>query len=301
MRPCQDATPDPPSRADVELRTDPLTGALVRVAASRQDRPNRPGVGCPFCVGGVESPSPYTVRTFANRWPSFPDDRCEVVLYGPEHGATLATLGPDRARLVVDLWAERTTELGHRSDVSYVLVFENHGAEVGATIDHPHGQLFAYAAVPPTAATVFGNLESGAPLLEQDSDGARIVTEAEGWRAWVPKASAHPHQVRIAPLDRRPDLASLDDRERVGFARILVDVLGRVQRAFDPPMPYLFWIHQRPTDGGRWPRAWLHVELISPWRSPGVARFVAAGELGGGVLINPVDPDDAAARLRAAR
>ena len=65
-------------------------------------------------------------------------------------------------------------------------------------------------------------------------------------------------------------------------------------------MPYMFWWVQRPTDGGEWPGAWVHLELVSPWRAAGVARFVAAGELGGGVLINPVDPDDAAARLRAA-
>jgi UDPglucose--hexose-1-phosphate uridylyltransferase len=80
---------------------------------------------------------------------------------------------------------------------------------------------------------------------------------------------------------------------------MLVDVLGRMERLFDPPMPYMFWWVQRPTDNGAWPGAWLHLELVSPWRGQGLARFVAAGELGGGVLINPVDPDDVAARLRS--
>ena len=111
-------------------------------------------------------------------------------------------------------------------------------------------------------------------------------------------ASAYPHHLRVAPLERVPDLPSLDDAARTGLAAVLVDVLGRFQRTFDPPMPYLFWWVQRPTDGGAWPAAWTHLELVSPWRSAGVARYVAAGELGGGVLINPVDPDDAAARLR---
>jgi galactose-1-phosphate uridylyltransferase len=66
------------------------------------------------------------------------------------------------------------------------------------------------------------------------------------------------------------------------------------------PMPYLFGVLQRPTDAGSWPAAW-HSELVSPWRSEGGSRYVAAGELGGGVLINPVDRDDAAVRLRGAR
>lgn len=284
----------------VDLRVDPLTGAVVRVVASRQDRPNLPTDGCPFCIGGRESPEPYVVRSFPNRWPSFPDGRCEVVLYGPEHGATLATLGTGRARLVVDLWAERTATLGARDDVGYVLCFENHGAEVGATIDHPHGQLFAYRDVPPAPAAVLDRLAAGAPLLEPDDDGARVVVERDGWRAWAPHASAYPHHVRVAPLEPVSDLPSLDDRGRDALAAVLVDVLGRVQRAFDPPMPYMFWWVQRPTDGGAWSGAWLHLELVSPWRAAGVTRFLAAGEVGGGVLVNPVDPDDAAARLRAA-
>ena len=125
------------------MRVDAVTGTVVQVTASRQGRPNLPADGCPFCVGGIESPEPYVVRSFPNRWPSFPDGRCEVVLYGPEHGETLADLGAERARSVVDLWAERTATLGGRNDVAYVLCFENHGAEVGATIDHPHGQLFS--------------------------------------------------------------------------------------------------------------------------------------------------------------
>src|SRR4051812_38093480 len=78
---------------DVEVRTDALTGAEVAVVAARQTRPNRPVDDCPFCVGGIEAPEPYVVRAFTNRWPSFPDDRCEVVLYSPEHDAALWSEG----------------------------------------------------------------------------------------------------------------------------------------------------------------------------------------------------------------
>jgi UDPglucose--hexose-1-phosphate uridylyltransferase len=223
------------------------------------------------------------------------------VLYGPEHGRTLASLGAGRARQVVDLWADRTNVLGERHDVAYVLPFENHGREVGATIDHPHGQVFAYASVPPTPARVLRNLEAGATLLEFDAEGARIVVERDGWRAWTPHASVFPHHVRIAPLRRVPDLPNLDDADRDAFAAILVDVLARFEARFDPPMPYMFWLVQRPTDGAPWPAAWMHVEVVSPWRAQGVQRYVAAGELGGGVLINPLDPDDVAARLRSLR
>ena len=131
-----------------EVRIDPFLDTVVHVVGARQKRPNLPSSGCPFCVGGVEAPEPYDVRWFTNRWPAMAGDRCEVVLFTPVHDASFWSLGVDGARKVVDLWANRTSELGLRDDVDYVLVFENRGAEVGATIAHPHGQIYAYDHVP---------------------------------------------------------------------------------------------------------------------------------------------------------
>ncbi len=278
-------------------RVDALTGAVVRVAASRQRRPNLPSDGCPFCLGGLESPEPYTVKAFPNRWPSFDGDRCFVCLYGPEHGRTLAELGPGRAREVIDLWAERTEVLGRRDDVAYVLVFENHGAEVGATIDHPHGQVFAFQEVPAVPAGVLRRLRAGARLLEDEP--SLVVVERDGWRAWVPSAPTQPLQLRLAPVRLRPDLPSLADDERDALAEVLVDMLGAVEHAWPSPVPYVLWWVQRPTDGRCWSSAWLHLELSSPWRADGVPRHIAAGELGSGVMINPVPPEEQAERLRS--
>jgi UDPglucose--hexose-1-phosphate uridylyltransferase len=131
------------------LRMDPLTRRPTVIVGSRQGRPNLPSVGCPFCPGGLEAPEPYDVRWFPNRWPAMPGGRCEMVLYTPDHDAEFWTLGRSGDRKVVDLWAERTAALGSRDDVDYVLVFENRGPEVGATIPHPHGQIYAYPEVPP--------------------------------------------------------------------------------------------------------------------------------------------------------
>jgi UDPglucose--hexose-1-phosphate uridylyltransferase len=62
----------------------------------------------------------------------------------------------------------------------------------------------------------------------------------------------------------------------------------------------MLWVHQRPFDGGAWPGARLHVEIVSPWRAAGVKRYIAAGELGSGLFFNPVAPEDAARALREA-
>jgi UDPglucose--hexose-1-phosphate uridylyltransferase len=282
----------------MELRIDPLTGVQVQVTGSRQKRPNRPTGGCPFCVGGIEAPEPYDVKAFTNRWPSFPDDRCEVVLFSPDHDGELRTLPPAHVRKVVDLWAERTAALGARPDLAYVLVFENNGAEVGATIPHPHGQIYSYPDVPVLPATELARLAEGHPLLEDDRPEL-IVVERDGWRAWVPGAPIYPYGMRVAPLERRPDLPSLTGPERDAFGSVLTEALRRLAGVFDPPMPYMFWIHQRPFDGGDWPQAWLHVDIAGPHRAPGVMRYVAGAELGSGAYLNPVPPEDAAANLRA--
>ncbi len=291
-------TDDPGTPRPSEARVDPLTGATTVIVGSRQGRPNLPAAGCPFCPGGLEAPEPYDTSWFVNRWPAMPADRCEMVLYTPEHDATFWSLGVDGARPVVDLWADRTAALGARPDIAYVLVFENRGPEVGATIAHPHGQIYAFDVVPDVPGR---ELERAAELgcrLCAEQPGARLVARIGGWRAWVPYASSYPYGLVLAPEEHLPDLPVLDDPGRTGLAALLVDVLARLDRLFDAPLPYMLWIHQRPTDGGSWPQAHLHLELVSPYRAAGVQRFVAAGELGSGMFFNPVVPEEAAGRLR---
>jgi UDPglucose--hexose-1-phosphate uridylyltransferase len=278
------------------LRVDIHTGRSTYFVGQRQRRPNLPASEtCPFCIGGLEAPEPYEVRSFVNRWPALPDDRCEVILYTPDHEATFSSLGAAGARRVVDLWAERTAVLGARQDVHYVLVFENRGATVGATIPHPHGQIYAFDAVPPRP---LAELERGDVLSPIDG---RLVCASLGWKAWVPEAPSYPYALTIAPDALIPDLPSLTDDGRNGLAAVLVDALERLDRLFSTPAPYMLWIHQRPFDGNRWPQARIHVDVVSPWRAPSLERYIAAGEVGSGIYFNPVDPEVAAAELRKAK
>lgn len=278
-----------------EVRIDPYTGTVVHIVGTRQKRPNLPSTGCPFCVGGVEAPEPYDVRWFTNRWPAMEGERCEVVLYTPEHDASFWSLGVDGARKVVDLWAGRTLELGSRDDVDYVLVFENRGPEVGATIAHPHGQIYAYDHVP---ARQTRRLEAG---WRPDCDpGDRLVVDHGRWSAWVPDAPTFPMAIQIAADEPIGDLPSMDEADRSALAAILVDVLARLDRLYDCAVPYMLWLNQRPpVDDGRFADAWFNVEIVSPWRSAGVQRFIAAAEVASEEYFNPVIPEDLAERLRA--
>ncbi len=297
-------------RKEPEFRRDPLTGEWVAIAGSRQGRPNLPSQSCPFCVGGLEAPEPYVVKAFPNRWPIFgPGDpadltgasapgrgAAEVVLYTPDHDATMASLGVEGVRRVVDLWAERTEALLARPEIEYVLVFENRGPEVGATIPHPHGQIYAFPFVPPVPAreAEVAAVAPECPLCAQVRDeraGPRVIFDGAGWLGFVPFASGWPYGTSIVPELHVPGLPELDDAGRDGLAAALVDVLGRYDRLFDRPFPYMLWVH---------PGVHLHVHVAPPLRAAETMRFVAAGEVGSGTLMNPVEPEAAAEALRNA-
>ena len=311
-----------------ELRYDVHSGEWVNVVGARQHRPNLPTGGCPFCVGGIEAPDDYDVRWFPNRWPAMEPGpaldlatghdpevgrtepatgAAEVILYSARHDGSLGSLGVEQIRKVVGLWGERTAALMARPEIRYVLVFESRGTEVGATIHHPHGQIYAYPFVPPSPASELAVAREHGDVVANEigaevQDGRRVIFDDGEWVAWVPFASAYPFGVRAAPRTKVGRLDELDDRQRDGLAEVLADVLGRYDRLWsDQPdrsaiFPYLMWFHQAAKDDSD---THLHLHLAPPQRSPGVMRYVAAGELGSGTFSNPVVPEEAAAILRS--
>lgn len=325
------APPPPPvppgAHPGNEFRRDPLTGEWVAIVAHRQSRPNLAGEperveGCPFCVGGLEAPEPYDVKAVPNRWPPFgpgspvadePDAHrlpalgaAEVVLYTPRHTGSFATIGVDGTRRVVDLWAARTAALLARPEIASVLVFENRGTLVGATIPHPHGQIYAFPFIPPVLRTELDRSQDRctvcAALGTELADGSRVVRDDGGWVTYVPFASGYPYGVLLVPHTHTDGLPALDGPARDGLAAALVDLVGRYDGLFPTAgpdetaeFPYLMWVHQQPGD----PRAHLHLHFAPPLRAAGVVRYVASGELGSGTLSNPVAPEAAAATLRA--
>jgi len=212
-------------------------------------------------------------------------DRCELVLYGADHQATLSRLSPAGCRRVIDFWAARTTAHGARADVGYVLVT----ADERDRDAHPHGEIYVFKRPPPVALVELNT--TPCPFCAEDPKD-RLVAEALGWRAWAaPAAVAAAYSVVLAPMSHRPDLPTLAGWERDAFAGLLADVLSRFDRL---AVPYVLWAHQHPTDVSRWPNAHLHVEIAA------MPRALRAGELGSGSLLDPVAPHEAAAALRAA-
>lgn len=313
-----DRRPLPPIEVASEIRHDPVLDEAVVIASHRQERTFLPPAdSCPLCPTRPGRPTEipaedYEVVVFENRFPSLrgPSGRCEVVCFTSDHDALLSQLGPERLRQVVDVWADRTRELGAREEVAQVFCFENRGKEIGVTLDHPHGQIYAYPFVTPRAERQLASArrhrsEHGGCLfcrvLEDElADGRRVLATTGSWAAFVPEAARWPFEVHLYPRRHVPDLPALEGAEADELARILPEVLGPFDHLFESPAPYIASWQQAPTRSDR-DLAHLHLEVVSSRRSATKLKYLAGSESGAGVFINDIRPERAAELLRAAR
>ncbi|GHB60369.1 galactose-1-phosphate uridylyltransferase [Streptomyces viridiviolaceus] len=308
-----------------EIRRDPLLGDSVAVASHRQGRTYHPPADeCPLCPSRGERlseipDSSYDVVVFENRFPSLAGDsgRCEVVCFTSDHTASFADLSEEQARLVLDAWTDRTAELSHLPSVEQVFCFENRGPEIGVTLGHPHGQIYAYPFTTPRTALMLRQVAAHKEaiggenlfdaVLQRELAGERVVLEGEHWAAFVPYAAHWPYEVHLYPKRRVPDLLGLDEAARTEFPKVYLELLKRFDRIFgenEPATPYIAAWHQAPFgsledfDGVTRDDFALHLELFTIRRTSGKLKFLAGSESGMNVFINDVPPERAAERLR---
>lgn len=318
-----------------ELRLDRLTGDWVAVAAHRQTRTYLPPRDqCPLCPshGSCHSEIPaadFDVVVFENRFPSlgpatgqitpgqFPGvtaqdpapayGRCEVVVFTPDHAGSFAALGETRARTVIEAWAQRTAQLSTLPGIRQVFPFENRGQDIGVTLHHPHGQIYAYPYVTPTAdkmarqATAHlqrtGRTLLGDLLEFERTDGTRMVASGEHFSVFVPYAARWPLEAHLVPHRHVPDFAALTGAEKDELAIMYRDLLRRFDALYETPTPYIAAWHQAPLTDDR-PAARLHLQLTSPRRAADKLKFLAGSEAAMGAFINDVPAELTAARLR---
>ncbi|POX41576.1 galactose-1-phosphate uridylyltransferase [Streptomyces sp. Ru73] len=320
VRGAVDERPLPQVTTASEIRHDRLLGDSVAIASHRQGRTYHPPADeCPLCPSreGRLSEIPeadYDVVVFENRFPSLAGGtgRCEVVCFTSDHHASFADLTEEQAALVLDAWTDRTAELSQLPDVEQVFCFENRGAEIGVTLGHPHGQIYAYPFVTPRTERMLASAgahreRTGGRNLFDDvvadelADGRRVVLEGEHWVAFVPYAAHWPYEVHLYPRRRVPDLLALDEDARTEFPQLYLELLRRFDRIFgegEPPTPYIAAWHQAPVRAPHRDGFALHLELFTIRRTPGKLKFLAGSESGMNVFINDVPPEAAAQRLR---
>ena len=317
-----------------QIRHDPIHDEWVIVAAHRQGRTHLPPASeCPLCPSRPGHPTEvpaadYDVVVFENRFPALVVEpagveargepllrrpgvgRCEVVAYTSDHDALFADLPGERLATVARTWVERTAALSVIDGVEYVYCFENRGEEIGVTLHHPHGQIYAYPFVPPRVGRALAVAEEhhaatgrcrfcDVVAAELDA-GERVVAQTERFVAFVPHAARWPFEVHLYSRRHVPDLGSLAPDELDEAVALQAHVLGRFNALFPAPPPYIASWLQAPVRRGR-ERWHLHLEVLSARRSPTKLKYLAASESGVGVFINDVAPEEAARLLRERR
>ena len=329
-----------------EMRLDPLTGEWIPMASHRMNRTFLPAAdSCPLCPArpgaaysdGEIPDTDYDVAVFENRFPALMQlpgvtledgwavdgedlwqarpaaGRCEVVCFSADHASSFADLSPQRVRPIIEAWADRTTALGALDGVRQVFAFENRGREIGVTLPHPHGQIYAFPFITPRTQAMLrqaaeyrdrtgGHLLADVVAAERRA-GTRVVLTSEHWTAYVPAAARWPVEVHLAPNRDVLDLPGLTDAERDDLAVVYLELLRRLDRFFVEvdgsaiPLPYIAGWHQAVVGEGR-ELGRLHLQVFSVLRAAGKLKYLAGVESGMGAWISDTTPERIAARLQ---
>lgn len=321
-----------------DLRRNPVSGELVAVAPARRERPSDDDAerrsACPFCEGherltppeldalrdegGANEPG-WRVRVVPNKYPAFAEGH-EVIVHSPAHDIEFEQLSANDAADVMLMYQRRLEALFARGAAAVTIV-TNRGGGAGASLTHPHSQVFATQIVPPVLQQELDNLNRyrnryGTCLLcdlgndaaaelaalqaagrAADSGDLRPVEPGEealpvfvqdGLVAWVPRAARFAYELWLAPQAHEADMRAADPHAvAIALQRAL-----RAVSAVSGDAPLNYWLHTTP----------LAAQTTYHWHFEITPRLntLAGFELGSGITINVVDPVAAAAQLRAA-
>jgi len=315
-----DANPSSSGEHGAEARAlrDPLSGREVIFAPARARRPGSheariepetaaEAAACPFCEGHEQETPPellvlgakkdrlpdslgWRVRVVPNLFPAF--ERQQVVVHAPTHLCSFADLSEPQLALVAEAWSE-VAERAWAQGFDHLLAVVNEGKAAGASRPHSHSQLVWLDHLPPEVAAEVPRLRrDGCALcsLLGDLDPALVLAERKLTQGsvslMVAPAGRAPYELLVAPREHLPD--AFGNGELLAAALSLVAEGVRRLNAVEGPSPFNLWLHNFQEDG-HW-----HLELV-----PRLNVF-AAVELGAGIYINTLLPEEATARLREA-
>lgn len=307
----------------------PWLGATVAAAAAAAPRHDP---ACAFCpgnarLGGAHNPAYRGVFVFDNDRPcvgaAAPVELgsppgiyrrapatgiARVLCFSERHDLTLARLDAAGIDAVLQCWQQQYRELAARPGIAHVLLFENKGEVVGVSNPHPHGQVYAtnfvFATIATEARLCREHLAAtGRPLWgdivgSECGDGRRLVVENARAVAFVPWFARYAYETYVGPRRTVPTVADLDVAERRDVAAALHEVLVRMDNLWRQPFPYVLALHNAPCDGGDHTGFGFHVEIHPPLRKPGLLKYLAGPEIGGGNFLADTAPEDKAAELR---
>ncbi|MBI2426253.1 MAG: galactose-1-phosphate uridylyltransferase [Candidatus Kerfeldbacteria bacterium] len=297
-----------------EIRKDYIQDKYVIIAPRRKGRPDdfqkeivEPNTDkvCVFCRGNVDGRrilttdgprDKWNIAVLKNIFPAVSTDnpnaygRQEVVVETAAATKQLEELPIAHIVKLLEVYAKRTKAISKDPKIEYILIFKNNGGRAGASLRHAHSQIFATEFLPPhlkdkSQKVQEYKLQHGTcvycDVIAKERKGPRLVWENKHVIAFTPYASMHNYEIWIMPKRHIDNVTELQTKERLEFAKILRRVLRSIGEL---NLPYNFYFHQVKNDEDQ------HLYMkITPRGS------VWAGvEIGSGLIINPVSPEDAA-------
>ena len=235
--------------------------------------------------------------------------RARVVCYDARHHVTMNDLSIDQVAEVLAVWQAETRALMQDPAIRFALIFENRGELCGVSSPHPHCQIYATNFVfkhveQEMQAVAQHRHDHGSDLFDlilqaEQRAGSRVVAENDHAIAFVPFFARYSYEVWVFPKQRHADLSTLSPAELDGLAAVYQELGRRYDLLFRMPFPYVMSLYQAPLDGGDYHDYHLHFVFLPPLRSPGLQKFPAGPEVGGGNFMCDTLPEEKAAELRA--
>ncbi len=231
-----------------------------------------------------------------------------VVCYDPRHNVTLAQVDAWQIAQIFAAWRSQMQEFLANPLIKYALLFENKGELCGVSNPHPHGQIYATDFVfkhteqqleaakeykTETGKNLFGQI-----IENELQDGVRIIAENSGAVAFVPFFARYAYEVMVFPKKQHATLVTMSDTELYDLAAVFSEVIRRYDLNFGLSFPYVMSVQQAPVDGTAYALYHLHLSILPPLRQPGLVKYLAGPEIGGGNFMADTMPEDKAAELR---
>jgi len=307
-----------PQKQLPEIRKDYIQDKYVIIAPIRKKRPHnleKPRVQkissakkCVFCPPQVNkiqdkltiykdnNHGEWLVKVIANVYPAVSTKHPkaygiqDVVIETPDHQQELENLPETHIVKVLEAYAERTKEISKDNKIEYILIFKNNGGKAGASITHAHSQVFATHFLPPhlfdkSQKQQAYKLAKGncvyCDVINQERESPRWIWEDELTVCFTPYASMHHYETWIMPKRHIDNITLQTNEERASMAKILKHVIKKINSL---GLPYNFYFHQVINDEDQH----LYLKVIPR------GNIWAGVEIGSGLIINPVAPEDAA-------
>lgn len=296
-----------------EIRKDYIQEKYVIISPRRGKRPHNVEIAkpissserCVFCPENIEKrliikkprlKEKYKVFVIKNKYPAVTLSNSkaygvqEVIIETENHQKQLEELSVSHISHLLEIYAERTKEISKNKKIEYILIFKNNGGTAGASLKHSHSQIFATSFLPPHLFDKSQRIDEYklkhgqcvyCDVIKKERKGPRFVWEDKNVIAFTPWASTHNYEIWILPKRHLDNVTALNSQEKTSFSLILKEILKKIGKL---ALPYNFYFHQVIHDEDQ------HLYMkITPRGS-----IWAGVEIGSGIVINPISPEEAA-------